>query len=379
MHPGSFFLKSLAKISLIVTLLYVALGLGAMPVMAFDASAPTAAAKSQPFVALIIPTKNKAMRPYAEAIRAGVSGAEKVLGSSIFPPVRVYETEDQPGETVDQYLKAWQSGAVGVIGPLSRTAVNELAESVSSFPIPVLALNQFDEQTPTRPGLYSLSLSSEIEAADVARLIANEGHVAPVIIVGDGTLYQRMATGFSQAWRQQKGNDPVVIPLRNLRNDRNAVAVQLGSSDTIFLAMDNRNASRIRPYLGNNRPVYATSQIDPGVKIGARLMDLAGVRYFECPWLDQPDAPEYASYMRVRSASNDVERFYALGADAWRVVQALILKQDLVKVPGLSGWLTIGRDGVVIREMNVHTVAAHMAIPAILPEAASAPAAAPRP
>ncbi len=79
---------------------------------------------------------------------------------------------------------------------------------------------------------------------------------------------------------------------------------RLAGYDAIFLAVDARTASQIRPYLGTGRPIYATSQIDPGRHGGMLLIDLAGIRYLEAPWLAEPDLPGYEVYARTRSPAS---------------------------------------------------------------------------
>lgn len=356
----------MGKLAWMAALLYGAASFCASPLLAATASGPA-------FVALILPTKSKALKLAAEAIKAGVLAQEKVAGNADLPQVRLFETGDRDEDAVDQFVKAWEAGASAVIGPLTRSALNDMANKVSNFPVPVVGLNSFDDTAPRRVNLYSLSLSVEAEAAQVAQWMRNEGIQKPAVIQNDSVLSRRIAQGFAEGWGRGAGS----ISVRDVRVDGAGLADRLGSSDAAFLAMDARAASQIRPYLGNDRPVFATSQIDPGRQSGVLLIDLAGTRYLDAPWLVNAENPDYAAYLRVRSSSNDVERLFALGADAWRVALALLQGLPVSNLPGISGRLTLQDDRVILRELQQKTLAVRMAVP--VTESASQVASAPSP
>lgn len=317
-------------------------------------------AQTKPFVALILPTKSRQLKGAAETVMAGVLAQEKLAGGDA-PRVRLFETGDQDSEAADQFIKAWEAGAVAVIGPLTRGALTDMANNVSRFPVPVLALNQFDDMMPRRPNLYSLSLSIENEAEQVARLMREEGVRNPVLVMtesgSEATLSRRMAQGLRAGW----GQDLPAFIWHGARQDGAGLARKLSAYDAVFLAVDARLASQIRPYLGNGRVVYATSQIDPGRQSKVLLVDLDGVRYLETPWLAEPETSGFDAYERVRSSSNDVERLFALGADAWRVATALARGLTLRDEPGISGTLTLGDDQVIRRTLMPRTLTTRVA------------------
>lgn len=317
-------------------------------------------APTQPFVALILPTKSRQLKAAAEAVRDGVLAQQQLAGASGFP-VRLFATGDGEAEASEQFVKAWESGAVAVIGPLTRSALADMAGNVSYFPVPVLALNHFDETMPRRNNLYSLSLSLEQDAAQLAQQMREDGVRKPLLIMTSSGaaagLSGRMAQGFRAGW----GEDLPALEWRNAQLDGRGLKAQLAGHDAVFLALDVRTASQVRPYLGSGRAIYATSQIDPGRHAGMLLIDLAGIRYLEAPWLAEPDLPEFAAYGRTRSPANDIERLFALGADAWIVAQKLARGETLRDEPGLSGVLTLGEDQVVRRELVVRTMVVNVA------------------
>lgn len=341
--------------TLLAALLY-----GVTMLSASMASAETVAGDGQPYVALILPTKSKQLKAAADAVLAGVQAQAQVAGQN-WPPVRLFETADGETEASEQFIRAWEGGAVAVIGPLTRTALSDMANNVSRFPVPVVALNHFDATMPTRSNLFSLSLSLEQDARQVAQWMRNDGVRNPVLIMSESkqaaALSRRMAQGFREGW----GGDIPALVWRDVRQDGPGFSRKLAGYDAIFMALDARSASQVRPYAGTSRPIYATSQIDPGRNGGMLLIDLAGIRYLEQPWLAEPELPGYEAYGRTRSPANDVERLFALGADAWIVAQKLARGETLRNEPGLSGTLTLGDDQIVRRDLVARTLVVNVA------------------
>ncbi|WP_159672555.1 penicillin-binding protein activator [Andreprevotia sp. IGB-42] len=319
--------------------------------------AAAAADSGQRFIALLLPLNSKAFKPAVTQLKTGVLAAEKAYGDGSEPPVRVFDSGEKDEDVLAQYNKAVNEGAAAVIGPLTRSAVNYLADN-GSFPVPVVALNSFDEQTLRRPNLYSFSLSVEQEAASLARQLAADGVHNPAVLVGAGTLNQRMHAGFATAWLDALGSDPLVVEVGDSVAGYAALKTRLAGEgvDAIFLATNVRQARKLRPYLGSEVPIYASSQINAGTMANTALVDLTGVRYLEMPWLANPDDPIYAVFPRVRTNSADLERLFALGIDAWRVAVALSTTDGNVAIDGLSGTLSIGAGGVVQRDMQFKTI-----------------------
>lgn len=300
------------------------------------------------FVAVLLPLQSKSLQSAADAIRAGVLAAEQVYTAGTLLPVRIYETSGNEEEVLSQFNLAKSQGARAVIGPLTRPAMNFLADS-ADLSIPVLALNSFDGMTLRRNNLYSLSLSIEAEVQQVVRRMRKEQVQAPLVLQTEGPLSQRMQRAFVAEWFRQVGSNPDVLEVWNVKNQTAELASKLAGSDAVFFAADGKHASLIRPYLPSDRSFYATSQIVAGRAVSG---DLAGVRYIEVPWLANPDDAEYLAYQRTRTPSNDLERLFALGVDAWRVAQILAAREPLVALNGLSGRIEPGVDGVISRELT---------------------------
>ncbi len=341
-----------------------------------DAAAPAPAPVATPtaapvvrgpdYIALLLPTRAKNWRVAAETIQAGVLAAQRTLAAQSTPPVRTIETEDNEQDILAAFQRASQDGAVAVIGPLSKTAIGLIADG-ADIDIPVVALNAFSEETLRRPNLYSFNLAVEGEAQQAARLVADRGVQRPAVIVADGSLTQRMAQGFSTAWRAERNALPVVLPISSASNFNDLRArIDASGADGVFLATDSRTARRLRPFIGNDLRVFATSQIDPGNLGSTALVDLAGISFYDIPWLARKDDPTYDFYARKRTRSNDLERLFAQGVDAYRLVIALrsSLPANVRIDDGLTGKLSIDANGVIQRELTVRTLVAN---PAELP------------
>lgn len=330
------------------------------------APAPAPVVRGPDYIALLLPTRAKNWRVAAETIQSGVLAAQRTLAAQSTPPVRTIETEDNEQDILAAFQRASQDGAVAVIGPLSKTAIGLIADS-ADIDIPVVALNAFSEETLRRPNLYSFNLAIEGEAQQAVRLVADRGVQRPAVIVADGSLTQRMAQGFSSAWRAERNALPAVLPISGASNFNDLRArIDATGADGVFLATDSRTARRLRPFIGNDLRVFATSQIDPGNLGSTALVDLAGISFYDIPWLARKDDPTYDFYARKRTRSNDLERLFAQGVDAYRLVIALrsALPANVRIDDGLTGKLTIDANGIIQRELTVRTLVAN---PAELP------------
>lgn len=311
------------------------------------AAEPAASSERSGFVALILPGKSRALRPAVDAIKAGILAAEKSRSSRETWPVKIFDSGDAIEESLALFNEAKSQGAVAVIGPLTRNAVNHLAD-LADFSVPVLALNSFDETTLRRANLYSFGLSIEAEVEQVVRLMRSRFVVAPLVLVSDGPLSQRMQRAFVETWQQQAGAEPPVVEVYDARQQALELQQRMRDADAVFFAADGRRASRIRPYLPMDKPCFATSQIATGRTLP---VDLSGVNYVEIPWLANPDAPEYVLLGRVRGSSSDIERWFAQGVDAWQLAQQLAFGKIPDTQDGLTGRLAPGADGVIAREL----------------------------
>lgn len=294
-----------------------------------------------PHIALLLPLKSAPFGTAAGAVQQGflaAAGLEQP-GQTERLPVRVYGCADESKEIVALYRQAVANGARAVVGPLTRNGAGTLAAE-QDIPVPTLTLNMV-EKPPARQ-LYFFGMEAEAEARLAAQLARQQGLHQAIVIATRSLLAQRLQFVFEEEWHDAGGTI-----LREIQYSANpAVFADIADMpDTVlFLAADAEQARLIRPYLPNKLPIYATSQIFAGNNNTLTNYDLDGIRFFDMPWLLQTDHPAVMIYPRATPPlSPELERFYALGIDAYRLIQLLLAGNVAVAMPldGVSGhiWL----------------------------------------
>ena len=304
---------------------------------------PSAAPDGPPHIALLLPLESKAFVRHAEAVRDGFLAAAKVQGGGM--PVRTYAVGDDPEQAVNAYIRAINAGARVVVGPLTRNGVTAVMNSAAAV-VPTLALNVPDGAAAAPSEVYMLSLQLEAEARQVAQLAYQDGYRKVITVYDDTPLLRRMHQAFVEEFTRLGGAHagahaftPVPEGLTRIKR-----AADTGGVDAGFLALDLARARLARPYLGA-LPIYATSQVHPGTTGLLAGFDLAGVRFLDMPWLLQPENPTVIAYPRpaFRDAV-ELDRFYALGIDAFRVTMTLLSGKAGAALDGVTGRLTLGND-----------------------------------
>jgi hypothetical protein len=313
---------------------------------------PPAAVIDDPHVALLLPLVSPAFARHAEAVRRGFLAAARLAGGGSLP-VRIYSLGDDPKQAVEAYVKALGAGARVVVGPLTRNSVTAVAESAAVL-VPTLVLNAPEGHAAVAPEIYTLSLQVEAEARQVARLAWQEGRRSVLTVNGDTPLLKRIHQAFIEEFTRLGGTHASehAYSTNQLSLGRVKLAADASGVDMAFMALDVARARIVRPYLGALE-TYATSQVYPGNAGPLAGFDLAGVRFLDMPWLLQPDHAAVMAYPRpdYRDAI-ELERFYALGIDAFRAAQALLAGRADAALDGVTGRLTLGRDRAFSRGLT---------------------------
>lgn len=348
------------------------------------ASAPAAVPPAPPVlptqtpsahIALLLPLQSAIFGSAADAVKQGFFAAANYKRQTL--PIQVYSDFDENSNVAAAYRQAIANGAVAVVGPLTRDGVSALAAE-KDIPVPTLALNVVEGQF--APQLYFFGMAVETEARQVAQLARQQGLHQAIIITSHTPLSQRLQSAFEEEWTgtdSGKADEMQRDILREIEyNDDSSIFADIAdTNDTmIFLAAGAEKARLIRPYLPNRMPVYATSQIFAGNDNTLTNYDLNGIRFVDMPWLLQPDHPAVMVYPRANPPlPTELERFYALGIDSFRLIQLMIDKQVDAALPldGVTGEI----------RLNGHNFQ-HTAIPAVfaqgraqLPDAPATPAA----
>lgn len=248
----------------------------------------------------------------------------------------------------DAYDEAVAAGAQMVVGPLSKSAVAELALRPDR-PVPILALNRIDTLPPaTGSALVQYSLSPEDEAATLADAAFGRGARSAVILSPADNWGEKVNEALRQRWQALGGRVVSAASYRDQEDISQSVQQALGVAaseararrvqdmlatsmeftprrrqdpDIIFLlSRDAAEARSMKPLLAfhyaGDLPVYALSNIYSGIP-DSRNRDLNGVNLVEMPWLLGAQAELRESLGDDTPGSERYTRLHALGADAF--------------------------------------------------------------
>ncbi len=313
---------------------------------AAPAPAPTPAAPVGE-IALLLPLKSPDFQAAAEALRLGFMTARERDGSKVSVTIRA--TDASGDQILLEYDAAVRAGAKVIVGPLTRSGVAAVAAS-GRVNVPTLALNYPEAQAKMPEKLYGFGLSIELEARQVARQAWLDGIKEVLAVSAASPLARRASQAFGESFRAFGGritNTLEFTPASDLAQLKQLVAK--GEPDGIFLAADVEQAREVRPFLSGAVPTYATSLVYSGRNDALANLDLNGIRFVEMPWLVQPDHPAVMGYPRLDSLAPELQRFYALGIDAFRLASELVRNQTRISLDGVTGKLELTR-GTVERE-----------------------------
>jgi len=305
----------------------------------------TPSPRSSGHIALILPTASASLGRLAESLREGFAAAVQVAGKS-GPPVDLIAVDNEGPALVSACAQAQASGAILVIGAITRDGANALAASDCARQ-PVLELNEPQGIAPQDlpPNLYTISLSIEQEARQVALMAVADGRRSAIVIASSTPLGKRVEEAFEREWSRAAG-EVQRMPFEGDPDDAMKLRATLENSkaDMAFIALEPAQARAIRPYIPATLPLYATSlSVNPRAETLVNL-DLQGLRYVEMPWFIQPDHPAVMAYPQPATPMGvDQERLYAFGIDAYRVALHL-LRGEARKAPldGVTGRITLG-------------------------------------
>ena len=353
-------------------------------------------------VALLLPFSGD-LAAFAETIRDGFlaaylrtlqrlqEGPDFGLRQAFRQAIRFYDTGAMSVGAA--YRQATADGADVIVGPLDKAAVGELA--ALSPAVPVLALNSVVALSGEREGTPmqrspvatsnflqltlavedpAVAIAAAIEADGTQRIVLfdNQGAWSPrararlaaeldeVEIVAVGTLGGignvteaagevlgiAASTGRQQELARLLGTELTFLPRR--RQD----------VDAVVALVDGVQLAALRPALefhfAGDLPIYGPSQAVRGVS----WRQLDGMRVCTIPWFVQ------ASGMRAQAtvfeASDDplLAPLFALGVDAYRIVNQLDRLTELDEsIAGSVGMLSLGDQGRIRRELGCGMVA----------------------
>ena len=285
--------------------------------------------------------------------------------------------------------QATQDGAGIIVGPLTREEVTAAAAYSGPRP-PLLTLNAIAGTAGAGAALYQYALSPEEEARQVARRVVADGNRAGVALVPSGEWGKRVLAAFSQELSAAGGqlldvaiydagstdyagaiSEMLRINESEARDKRleSVLGTRLtfqprrrGDVAFIFSPGQAKAERLLRPqlkfYFAGDVPTYATADaFEPDANAN---QDLDGLIFPDAPWLLGGALVESVREATSAAWPTGGPRrtiLFAFGFDAARLAAALRVlsaqnaSATSLAVDGLTGRLTIGADGHVLRDL----------------------------
>ncbi len=304
-------------------------------------------------LAVLLP-QSGALAGAAAALRNGLMAAYYQLPPAKRPQLRFYDSSNA-ADTWPLYRQAVDAGADMVVGPLSKSAVLQLARA-GELEIPVLALNQIPPQMDQPKNLFQFGLSPEDEARQAAERAWQDGYSQALAIVPEGSWGERILNSFRERWEMlggtlvesqtydAKGQDfsrPILTLLdldesKARRRELQRILIQnvqyeprrRQDADFVFFAANPEIARQIRPLLQFHHaaelPVYTTSQVYAGTPDAKKDRDLEGLKFPDIPWLLASEKGSRLSQDALAAlfpeAKHSYQRLYAMGIDSFNLL-----------------------------------------------------------
>ena len=315
----------------------------------------------RPHIALVLPTASPALGRLSDAVRQGFLAAAGVAAGEA-PPVVVTATENEGQALLDACRHAQDTGALLIVGGLTRDGATVLAGS-DCVRQPILALNELPGTHPA--DFYTISLSLENEARQAALLGVESGLRAAIVIHSNSATSRRVREAFEREWSRAAG-EVRRMPYGGNPEEAALIRERIANTrgDMVFLALDTVEAVAVRPYVSGMLPIYATSlSVNPRAEPIVNL-DLQGLRYMEMPWFIHPDHPAVMVYPQPQGMVNvEQERLYALGIDAFRLALLLLTADRNPALDGVTGKITLEAGGHFVRQLSAAEVDGGKVIP----------------
>lgn len=316
----------------------------------------------------------------AQDIKKGFTAASLTYTGLDKPSVSVVTLS---GDVQQQALDMQAQGFDMIVGPLQKDNVAAL-NSLGNLNVPVLALNRMTGyyDTNTRPRFYQFGLIPEDESIQAAHYAIESGLRTATVIAPNNTLGNRLSTAFvrefealggaviSTAMFSPKSRDfgPTVrealgitnrdvanaryVKQRDKRRSVNFKPYIEPNLDLVVMIASPKQARGIVPQLSfydaEHLQVLSNSMVFDGRDNPSLNKDLNRVQFTQPNW-----SLSTSQSMNKPSGSRNLHsnRFYALGYDAFSVIPMLSRMHQSLNYDGMTGRLTLGRGGVIHREL----------------------------
>ncbi len=337
-------------------------------------------------VALLLPLSGRAARA-GSAVQNGFLGAyfDSAAGLDDRQNIRIYDVNAEGGAGA-AYTTAVGDGAEFVVGPLLKSSVTELANSVLP-PVPTLTLNYLPEETLVPPGLFQFALAPEDEAESAAQRAIAKGYSRAVALVPDNDWGRRVLTSFATEF---EGLGGTLLDYRSFSPGRHdfsddieglmalsgsvqryqRLRANIGQAlqfdprrrqdaEFVFLATNAATGrllkSQLKFHYSGDLPVFSTSSVN--AMDGRSNTDLNGIMFADAPWIVAPPPgieslpAKYAEYWPTERR---LARLHAMGFDAYNLIASLYASggDGMLELEGATGTLFLDTEGRVHRRLS---------------------------
>lgn len=341
-------------------------------------------------IAVLLPLSSSSTSAVAGAIRDGIIAAHQQAGyRANTPTLRFYDVGDNPGYVRTAYRNAISDGADAVVGPLTKDAVAAVV-SQQDIPVPTLTLNTVESAGLGTgvPNIVQFGLAPEDEAAAAASRAAALGYRNAIIFQTDDSRGDREARAFQDATFLYGGDvvHVAVLPTDTYdysRQIKEALSIDASDArfrtlsstigkklffepairndvDVVFLALTNEQARSVRTQLdffyARDLPRLGTSRvagIDDDQKKNA---DLNTIFYPDAPWVLRDSLDNDPLKQQILASFSNADsvygKLYALGADAYQLINSLEQLSAGERLRGYTGDLQLQSDGRIQRHLD---------------------------
>jgi outer membrane PBP1 activator LpoA protein len=334
-------------------------------------------------IAVMLPMQGQ-YKGVSDAIQGGILTAWYQQITPDKPLLRFYDTSDENYSFYELYQQAVVDGASYIIGPLDKVSINKLAQE-GNLDVPILTLNYAENPLSLSDNLYQFGLLPEDEARQVAELAIRDNHTTAAALVPNSDWGRRLLAAFTTRFEELGGSvltiqqyptnvDDYSRQIKTLFNLDDSYARHqdlehiLGTRlnfmpyrrqdiDMIFLAGTHRAARGIIPALkfhhAGDLPVYATSHVYSGSLDRNADRDLDGVIFCDLPWTLTSNNTFKASFDTTWKDQRVYTRLFALGVDAYNIVQNLkyLQSHDYARFSGETGNISMDENQRLHREL----------------------------
>ncbi|KXF80069.1 penicillin-binding protein activator [Enterovibrio coralii] len=326
-------------------------------------------------IGVLLPLSDK-FAAQGEAIRNGfVQGLLDDASGEKAPAVKFYDTNATSMADIVAQMQA--DGIQFVIGPLQKDKVEAFLRD-SQHSLPTLALN-IPKEDHAEANACFFTLSPEQEAQQAAIHITQNGQKYPLVIAPNNGFGKRVSEAFSEQWEALNGEPAEVEFFKNRAAMQKTVQRVFGLTesqariqqmkqltgldleaeqrsrrdvDAVYLVANAGELTLLKPFIEvainpDVQPpkLYASSRSNNRVKGVGEIGELRGIEFSDVPLLVEPNHPASARFHQLwPELDNGMTRLYALGMDAYSLIEALPQMQVLpeYRFEGQSGELTLG-------------------------------------